>query len=72
MARGPEVFGRFMTVHEPMESSARRGKGVAHAELEAAHRKAGDRLVNDVQSASSDSLRLHVPETCTPIEDELL
>ncbi|KAL0300395.1 UNVERIFIED_CONTAM: hypothetical protein Sangu_3123000 [Sesamum angustifolium] len=38
-------------------------KGVVHAESEAAHRKVGKGMVDDVHFASSDGLGSHVPET---------
>ncbi|KAL0322283.1 UNVERIFIED_CONTAM: hypothetical protein Scaly_2524700 [Sesamum calycinum] len=66
-----EVFGRFATIHELVESSARRGKGIIHAESEDAHRKVGEGMVDDVHFASSDGLGSHVPETGIPIDNDL-
>ncbi|KAL0298472.1 UNVERIFIED_CONTAM: hypothetical protein Sradi_6507000 [Sesamum radiatum] len=71
IARGSEVFGRFATIHEPVESSARRGKGIIHAESEDAHRKVGEGMVDNVHFASSDGLGSHVPETGIPVDNDL-
>ncbi|KAL0448321.1 UNVERIFIED_CONTAM: putative mitochondrial protein [Sesamum latifolium] len=68
---GPEVFGRFETVHEPEDSSAQKGKGVIHTEPEAVHRKVGDGLAEQVQSASSDGLGSHVPDTGIQVDNDL-
>ncbi|KAK4397463.1 hypothetical protein Sango_1582900 [Sesamum angolense] len=71
-ARGPEVLGRFATVHELVESSARRGNGVVHAESEAAHRKVGEGMVDDVYFASSNDLGSHVPKMGIPVRNDII
>ncbi|KAL0458596.1 UNVERIFIED_CONTAM: hypothetical protein Slati_0486800 [Sesamum latifolium] len=61
-ARGPAVFGRFEGRHEPAVSSAHKGKGAVQDEPVDTQQKLKEGLEEEVQSASSDSLALHIPE----------
>ncbi|KAL0409545.1 UNVERIFIED_CONTAM: hypothetical protein Sradi_1888900 [Sesamum radiatum] len=70
-ARGPQVFGRFESVHGPATSSGVKGKGVVHEGVGEDLCKTGDKLVEGVQSASSDGLGSHVPETGFPLENDI-